>query len=898
MSTPDQLPQIECSINTYQIVALIDSGCNLVLLSFTKSQELGLKLSECRISVKAANGESLRIYGETRVSVLIGTRVFKLEAVVASLNYDLVLPSVIFDTLAIDNSAQTVALDGEVVPLRQRGGAVEINLIQQVNIEPQSSLVVEAICSVENGAAGIIHVSRAESGFLAEYDAEVVESVVNAERRINLMVINRSFFPITIPQKAPLANGHWLEPRNSGFESNELVGIENSPSLQLEAQQAAEIRRKKFNPQSSLIFKEVEVGDWLDQNQKNKLNELLSHERTVFSVNSEDIGCINQWAYRIRWKDESKTCYAKPIKPKFSLRAEGCEQLAKWERMSIIKKQASQNNSPLFFIRKKCGKIRPILDARGINRETLEERWPLPSMDSMLNEISGVISAADKRVFISVTDISSAYSQLLLTEDSRKKVSFSYGPDQYTANRVLFGLRNAPSSFSLLMRNVLRDVKGCYCLIDDIILVHENFDDHFAALKSVFERFNAVGLTLAPQKTHLCVEKFTYLGYEIAISGLRPIKSKIDAIVNYPAPRNKREARRFAGLCVFYSRHLPRLMQTISPIHKICANNSEPFRWSNLHADAFEKAKEILSSAVTLAHVDSKLDLVLVTDASNEGIAGALHQRRSSGHLEPLGFYSRSLADAEKKLASRYKELLAIVGALEFFENIVFGRQVYVISDHQSLKHVLEQKRLKENLPVRVINYFMRLTRFDVACIEHATNDNGCIIALDAISRAFNLSVFNDYDDDESRVCNTVSVKLAPQTKVEAVLNMSRYNLRSKKQAEQQKPVFIIDDVPYTADTVRKCQLNDENTVKLIDNGKLKEHGNGLFYSDKSGIRALIYLPDDLALSVLSYLHLKMHHPGSKCLASVFERHFTARNVQRLTNQESLKNCKLVAIKS
>jgi len=114
---------------------------------------------------------------------------------------------------------------------------------------------------------------------------------------------------------------------------------------------------------------------------------------------------------------------------------------------------------------------------------------------------------------------------------------------------------------------------------------------------------------------------------------------------------------------------------------------------------------------------------------------------------------------------------------------------------------------------------------------------------------------------------------------------MSRYNLRSKKQAEQQKPVFIIDDVPYTADTVRKCQLNDENTVKLIDNGKLKEHGNGLFYSDKSGIRALIYLPDDLALSVLSYLHLKMHHPGSKCLASVFERHFTARNVQRLTNQ-------------
>jgi len=481
-----------------------------VLLSRLKAEKLGLKLNPSRIKVKAASGDHLRIIGETTVSILIGTRVFRMEVVVGDINYDLVLPSSHFTTFEIDNSRKLAILDTEPVPLLQTGGNVEINLMEATKIAPFESLVVTGRCSVDKNARGVVYVQQASRGFLCDHEVDLIESVVDASTDVQLMLINRSPFELSIPESALLADGHWLEPNGKNFESNELIAIQEHPQLREEARVASELRKKRFKPETSDVYLEVEIGPEVNSDQREKLQNLLARKRTCFSVSDEDIGTINEYCYAVRWRDENKVVYQKPIPPKFALRAQGQEMLDKWVRMDIIEKSASPNNCPLFFIKKKNGKVRPILDARLCNNETLTERWPLPSMHDMLNQISNVISSADGNIWMSVTDISSAYSQLLLTHSSRKKVSFSYGADQYSARRVLFGLNNAPSSFSLLMRNVLVGLENVFCLIDDIIVLSRSFEDHMRTLESIFDRFIAIGLTLSPAKTKIAVSEFEY----------------------------------------------------------------------------------------------------------------------------------------------------------------------------------------------------------------------------------------------------------------------------------------------------------------------------------------------------------------------------------------------------
>ena len=199
------------------------------------------------------------------------------------------------------------------------------------------------------------------------------------------MLVNNNPFEVEIPEAAKIADGHWLEPTKCGFESNELVAIQEHPDLELEARAAAELRKKRFNPSASEVYKEVEIGAWLDKTESEGFRDLMGVHRVVFSTSDEDIGTINQYAYSIRWKDEAKVVYSKPIKPKFALREEGSQMLKKWCWMDVIQKGVSPNNSPLFFIRKKNGRCRLILDARLTNKETLTERWPLPSMESILN---------------------------------------------------------------------------------------------------------------------------------------------------------------------------------------------------------------------------------------------------------------------------------------------------------------------------------------------------------------------------------------------------------------------------------------------------------------------------------------------------------------------------------
>jgi len=506
----------------------------------------------------------------------------------------------------------------------------------------------------------------------------------------------------------------------------------------------------------SEAYKEVTIGEQLTSEQKSQVEKLLKKNRMAFSTSDEDIGMIKSKSFSVAWHNEEKEVYLRPrpCKPAYK---EGARKIMnQWKNMGVIEPTSSRHNIPIFFIPKKGGKaIRPILDCRAVNDETIPNHYPIPHLKDLMYDVSELIGSEGKdRLYTSSTDIQAAYNQMVVDKEDRHKISFSWENRQYQAARCMFGLRNAPSAFCQFMAGLTEGMKNTYVLLDDILILSTSWDEHVERLQELFDRCISEGLTLKPSKTHIASSTVDYLGFKITKDGIKPLAEKVRPILEYPAPKTKKGLRRFLGMTNFYSKFVKRGHQVLAPLYRLSGN--EPFRWRIEHMEAFEKYKTMMAKDVQLAHRDRNKPLVLVTDGSMEGLAGGLHQMNENNELEPLGFVSRALRENEMRLSSRYIEFLAIVWSLESFDWELQGQHVVIMTDHKSLERVLEEKEHKEHQPVKIINAHARLAQYDTKII-HRPNTDPAIIALDAFSRAIPMPKMEEVDNEDEKADRGVS---------------------------------------------------------------------------------------------------------------------------------------------
>ena len=102
------------------------------------------------------------------------------------------------------------------------------------------------------------------------------------------------------------------------------------------------------------------------------------------------------------------------------------------------------------------------------------------------------------------------------------------------------------------------------------------------------------------------------------------------------------------------------------------------------------------------SYYDPYSDLLIHCDASQKGLGAALLQ-----DLKPVGYASRAFTETETCYAQIEKEMLAIVYALEKFNQFTFGRHVTNHSDHKPLEGNL--KKPLACAPRRLQGMIMRL---------------------------------------------------------------------------------------------------------------------------------------------------------------------------------------------
>lgn len=401
-------------------------------------------------------------------------------------------------------------------------------------------------------------------------------------------------------------------------------------------------------------------------------------------------------------------------------------ELEKMLEMGVIQPSRSPWSSPLWLVEKRSGEYRVCFDGRKVNSVTVDDSYPMPLIDSILNKLRDA-------KFLTSIDLKNAFFQIPLDPASRPKTAFAvYGKGLFEFCTMPFGLSNAPKTMARLMDQVIGPSLEpfCFCYLDDIIIATPDFSTHLDVLKQVFTKLKEANLTVNLKKCQFCRPSLSFLGFVVDHQGLRTDPEKVTAILNYSVPKNTTEIKRLIGLVSWYRRFIKDFSTICSPISDLLhgRKKGQPITWTPEANQAFEEIKRRLTSAPVLASPDFTKPFFIQCDASNTGVGSVLYQE-SDGIDHPIAYASRTLNKCERKYSVTEKELIAVIFSIEKFRSYVQGSRFTVETDHASLLWLTNIS----NPTGRLARWAIRLSQFNFNIIHRKGKHN---IVADALSRS------------------------------------------------------------------------------------------------------------------------------------------------------------------
>jgi len=318
-----------------------------------------------------------------------------------------------------------------------------------------------------------------------------------------------------------------------------------------------------------------------------------------------------------------------------------------------------------------------------VNRVCKVDSYPIPKIEDLLANLAG------GKTF-SKLDLSHAYSQLPLDEESKKFVTINTHKGLFQYNRLPYGVSSAPGIFQRVMENLLQGIPHVVVYLDDILVTGKTDKEHLSKLTEILKRMDEAGVRLKLKKCVFQAPEVTYLGHKINAEGLHPTDEKVKAIVSAPTPSNTTEVKSYLGLVNYYGRYISNLCTVFAPLYRLLQKEVK-WQWGRNEQRALSLSKQLLASSRVLMHYDSSKPLLLTCDASSHGLGAVLSHRLESGEERPNAFASRTLGSAERKYAQIEKEGLAVIFGVKKFHNYLYGRHFEIISDHHPLKSLFSE---------------------------------------------------------------------------------------------------------------------------------------------------------------------------------------------------------------
>ncbi|GJW20124.1 putative reverse transcriptase domain-containing protein [Tanacetum coccineum] len=300
-------------------------------------------------------------------------------------------------------------------------------------------------------------------------------------------------------------------------------------------------------------------------------------------------------------------------------------QLQELSDRGFIRPSTSPWGAPVLFVKKKDGSFRMCIDYRELNKLTVKNRYPLPRIDDLFDQLQG--SSVYSKI-----DLRSGYHQLRVRDEDIPKTTFRTRYGHYKFQVMPFGLTNAPAVFMDLMNRVCKPYldKFVIVFIDDILIYSRNEEEHANHLRIILELLKKEKLYAKFSKCDFWIRIVQFLGHLIDSQGLYVDPAKIEEVKNWASPTTPTEVRQLLGLVGYYQRFI----KDFSKIAKYLTELTQKTRGND--------------------------DFVFYCDASHQGLGAVLMQRE-----KVIAYASRQLKPNEENYTTHDLELGAVVFALK-----------------------------------------------------------------------------------------------------------------------------------------------------------------------------------------------------------------------------------------
>ena len=388
---------------------------------------------------------------------------------------------------------------------------------------------------------------------------------------------------------------------------------------------------------------------------------------------------------------------AEAVKPKIT------ECVERWfaKKVICLAPPGCPYNNPLLAVAKRDDNgqmtgTRVCLDVRGLNSALISgDKFQIPKIRDALETF------AHNTIF-GEFDLSEAYLQFELDEESRQYTAFTWNNVQYMFIGCPFGLSMLPSHFQRAMSFCLSDFPWTFAYLDNIPFGSKSWDEHRQHALCIINRLTQLNLLIKPSSVKFGHSQIKCLGHILSNRGVGIDTEKLNEVRDWPPPKTGEMLASFLGFAQYVRDHVRHFGDLTALLEAV--KNDKEIVWTETLVDAFAMTKDAILRAPFLQFPDFSRPFHIATDASNTGIGGVLYQPREgdndniTGH-NIVAIHSKILTRSQRNYPAYKKELLALVSCLRRFHSYVWGRDDLVVhTDHKPLTFMFSTPELSPAL--------------------------------------------------------------------------------------------------------------------------------------------------------------------------------------------------------